>query len=138
MSRICKVLVIEDDDGVRSLLGDVFHDEGYEFTLVGSGTEMRDALDEDDYDVVIIDVSLRGSESGLVLADEARERGCGVIVMTGDPRQMAQVSASSWRSIVKPFHIEAMIALVDLVLQETEAKCMRRTRRDGTAFPARL
>jgi len=47
---------------------------------------------------------------------------------------MARVNAGLWRSTVKPFDIEAISALVDLVLQETQAKCARRMSSDGTAF----
>jgi DNA-binding response OmpR family regulator len=57
MARICKVLIVENDDHVRDLLADVVEDEGYLFATVKTGREMRGALDEDDYDVVIIDVT---------------------------------------------------------------------------------
>jgi DNA-binding response OmpR family regulator len=57
MARICKVLIVENNDDVRDLLGDIFHDEGFRFAMVETGAEMHDALDEDDYDIVVIDVS---------------------------------------------------------------------------------
>ena len=44
MARICKVLIVENDDDVRDLLGDIFHDEGFRFAMVKTGAEMRDAL----------------------------------------------------------------------------------------------
>ena len=34
MARICKVLIVENDDDVRDLLGDIFHDEGFRFAMV--------------------------------------------------------------------------------------------------------
>jgi len=61
MPRICKVLIVENDDDVRDLLGDIFHDEGFRFSMVKSGAEMRAALGEDDYDVAIIDVTQPGT-----------------------------------------------------------------------------
>ena len=138
MARICKVLIVEDHDGVRALLGDIFHDEGYRFTLVASGEEMRGALDGDDYDVVIIDVSLRGSEDGYELAEAAAEQGCGVILTTGDHGHVGRLQASGRVFLMKPFKVQELIALVDRVLKETAARCVRRKRRDGTYFPARL
>jgi len=137
MTRICKVLIVEDDDNVRALLGDLFEDEGYHFTLVRDGAEMEQALDGDDYDVSIIDVSLAGGESGFTLAQTARDRGCGVILTSGDPRHFERLQDGEWRSIAKPFRVQQLIALVDRVLKETAAQCVRRTRSDGTAFPAR-
>ena len=44
-TRICNILVVEDDDSVRALLGDVLDHAGYEFTLARDGAEMRAALD---------------------------------------------------------------------------------------------
>src|SRR5262249_22065513 len=46
MARICKVLIVEDDDDVRALLGDIFHDEGFRFSTVKTGAEMSKALDD--------------------------------------------------------------------------------------------
>ncbi|MBV8888754.1 MAG: response regulator [Alphaproteobacteria bacterium] len=136
MARICKVLIVEDHDGVRALLGDIFHDEGYRFALVGSGGEMREALEDEDYDVVIIDVSLRDGESGFTLAEVARQHGCGVVLTTGDHRHADRLQASGYHFLMKPFKVQELVALVDRVLKEIAARCIRRKRRDGTVFPA--
>jgi DNA-binding NtrC family response regulator len=137
MPRICKVLVVEDDNGVRALLGDIFANEGYRFALVATGAEMRDALDEDDYDVVIIDVLLRSAEDGFALADEARAQGCGVILTTGDHRHGDRLAEGDFPYLMKPFKVQEMVALVDRVLKDTAARCVRRKRRDGSRFAAR-
>jgi len=42
MARICKVLIVENDDDVRDLLGDIFNDEGFRFSMVKAGAEMRE------------------------------------------------------------------------------------------------
>ena len=135
MARICKVLVVEDDDAVRHLLGDVFDDEGYHFTLVKNGIEMRCAFERDEYDIAVIDVSLRGGEDGLQLAELADEYGCGVILTSGDPAQVTRADESEWHFLAKPFRIQHMIELVDRVLKDTEARCERRPRSDDTGLP---
>jgi DNA-binding response OmpR family regulator len=135
MTRICKILVVEDDDAVRSLLGEVFDQEGYEFSLVRDGTEMRAALDADDFDIAVIDISLRG-EDGFALAGLASEHGCGVILTTGDPDRMSHARGSEWRSLMKPFRILPLLAMVEAVLREARAQCERRT--GTTGLSARL
>jgi len=122
---------------VRALLGDIFADEGYRFTLVATGADMREALDEDDYDVVIIDVLLRSAEDGFALAQVAKTQGCGVILTTGDHRHLDRLARGDFPYLPKPFKVQELIALVDRVLKETAAQCVRRTRRDGTQFAAR-
>jgi two-component system OmpR family response regulator len=137
MPRICKVLVVEGHDGVRALLGDALHERGYRFTLVDSGAAMLKALDEDDYEIVLIDVALR-DEDGLALADDAAAQGCGVILTTGDRRHFELVERSRYRHIFKPFMIGSLLQLIDEVLREVQARCVRRKRRDGSLFPLRM
>jgi two-component system OmpR family response regulator len=136
MPRICKVLVVEGHEGVRALLGDALHDRGYRFTLVDCGAAMQRALDEDDYEIVLIDVALR-DEDGMALADDAAAQGCGVILTTGDRRHFDQVERSRHRHIFKPFMIGALLRVVEEVLREVAARCVRRKRRDGSLFPLR-
>jgi DNA-binding response OmpR family regulator len=137
MARICKVLIVENDDDVRELLRDIFDDEGYHFTAVKSGAEMRQALDDEDYDIAVIDVTLPGQEDGFALAPAAREQGCGVVLVTGDPRQMQRLEESGRHYLLKPFRIQQLIEIVDKILIETAAQCVRRKRSDGSFFPAR-
>src|SRR4029077_5316576 len=55
--KICKVLVVEDDSGIRELLTDVFESEGYHFVLAANAEEMRAAMVGDpDIDILIVDV----------------------------------------------------------------------------------
>ncbi len=136
MERICKILVVEDDDSVRALLGDVLDLAGYDFTLVRSGNEMQQALDSGDYDVAIIDVSLRGGEDGFVLAGRADEKGCGVVLTTGDPSQRARLEASGRRHLTKPFRIQQLTELVDAVLKDTQALCAPRPGSPVPLLPA--
>ena len=131
MSRICKILVVEDDDAVALLLGEVFDLEGYEFAIAKNGAEMRDALAAGGYDIAVIDISLRDGEDGLILAAAAHQVGCGVILTTGDPDQMTRAAVSQWRSLMKPFRIRPLLDQVDAVLRETQAICERRTGTGG-------
>jgi DNA-binding NtrC family response regulator len=137
MARVCKVLIVENDDHVRNLLANVFDDEGYLFSLVKNGAEMREKLDEDDFDVAVIDVTQPGHEDGFILGQIAREHGCGPILVTGDHRHMERLQAGGAHFLLKPFRIQQLIEIIDKVLTETAAQCVRRKRADGTFFPAR-
>lgn len=137
MPQICKVLIVEDHDEVRELLVAAFEDEGFEFVAVGTGVEMRTALDEDDYDITIIDVLLPDGEDGFALAETARELGCGVILITGDHRHIERLDKSGHYHLLKPFRLQDLMALIDRVLAETQNLCRRRKRSDGSGFPAR-
>jgi two-component system phosphate regulon response regulator OmpR len=136
MDRICNILVVEDDDSVRALLGDVLDNAGYEFLLARDGTEMRAALDTEIFDVAIIDISLRGGEDGFTLGEAASDKGCSVVLTTGDPERRVRLEASGRRYLMKPFRIKELTDLVDEILRDDGALCARRPP-TGSALPAR-
>jgi two-component system OmpR family response regulator len=137
MPRICKVLLVEDNDEVRDLLIAVLELEGFRFTVVKTGAQTHEALDEDDYDVAIIDALLPGGEDGFALAEVARERGCGAVLITGDHRHAERLQQSGYLYLLKPFRVSDLVALVDRVLAEAANLRRRCRRRDGSFFPSR-
>ncbi|WP_305042977.1 response regulator [Geoalkalibacter sp.] len=69
-----KILVVDDEDDLRLLYTDELQDEGYEVAGAGSGQEARELLARDQFDLMILDIQMRG-ESGLdLLKDVVRER----------------------------------------------------------------
>ncbi len=130
MTRICKILVVEDNDGIRDFLHALFDDEGYHITIVAGGEQMRAALAEDRFDVALIDVTLPGADDGFTLAKVARTTGCGVILVTGNARHFDSVKASGHRYLLKPFRVERLLALVGELIAETK-DCVLSTRRAG-------
>ncbi|MDO3377587.1 response regulator [Geoalkalibacter halelectricus] len=69
-----KILVVDDEDDLRLLYADELQDEGYEVVTAGSGQEARQCLEREPFDLMILDIQMRG-ESGLDLLKEmVRER----------------------------------------------------------------
>jgi DNA-binding response OmpR family regulator len=122
-SRICKVLIVEDDRAIQSLLEDVFDIEGYNFTIVDTGPKMRQALDTDNIDVTVIDVVLPGPEDGMALARYAADRGHRTILVTGHHDHFDSVQKSGHRYLLKPFRLTSLLTLVQQVLRESRAQC---------------
>jgi two-component system, NtrC family, nitrogen regulation response regulator NtrX len=112
MSRSCKILVVEDNDGIREFLQSLFDDEGYEIAVVAGGEATRSILARERFDIAVIDVTLPGADDGFSLAKLAQSAGCGVILVTGDTRHFDRVAASGHRFLFKPFRIERLMQLV--------------------------
>ena len=55
-----RVLVVDDDQGIRSMLHNLLSREGYEVTTAGSGEEGLKALGHDLFDLVLLDLELPG------------------------------------------------------------------------------
>ena len=105
--------------------------------MVKTGAEMREALDAEDYDIVVIDVTQPGHEDGFALARIAREQGRGAILVTGDHRHLERLETSGQHYLLKPFRVQQLVEVVDKILVETAARCVRRKRGDGSFFPVR-
>ena len=120
MVRICKILVVEDNDSIREFLHSLFDDEGYEIAVVSGGDEMRRILATETFDVALIDITLPGGYDGFALAELARDEGCGVILVTGDTRHFDRVEASGHHYLLKPFRIERLLDLVAALIRESD------------------
>jgi two-component system phosphate regulon response regulator OmpR len=78
-----KVLIVDDDPNIRSVLTEYLAGHDYEAVAVDSGVAMREALQQSVPDVVLLDLALPG-EDGLSLARYLRERhAVGIIMITG-------------------------------------------------------
>jgi len=55
-----KALIIEDDEGMRSLLEDFFKEEGFEADSVSNGSEAFRLLVRDTFDLIITDIRMPG------------------------------------------------------------------------------
>src|SRR5213595_1374253 len=67
------ILIVDDEPGVRSALGGVLRDEGYEVDAVDSGEACLERLSRQAYDVVLLDLWLPGMD-GLATFARMRER----------------------------------------------------------------
>jgi len=78
-----KILVVDDDADMRGLLFDVLESEGYRVGTAESGEKALQALAEEQYDLVLTDLRMKGM-LGTALLSEIKHRypDTGVILMT--------------------------------------------------------
>ncbi|AFL54839.1 MULTISPECIES: response regulator [Sinorhizobium] len=117
------ILVVDDDLRIRQMLSRYFEEEGYHVTLAGDGQEMRDCLDKQSIDIILLDLVLPG-EDGLTLARDLRARSdVPLIMLTGrddvvDRVVGLEVGADDY--IAKPFHLREVLARVRGVLRRRQ------------------
>jgi DNA-binding NtrC family response regulator len=63
---VAHILVVDDEESIRILYGEELADEGYQVSSVGSADEAVAILEEDVFDLVVLDIKLK-NESGLDL-----------------------------------------------------------------------
>ncbi len=67
------ILVVDDDELVRMALNELLRPEGYEVHLVASGAEAIEKLDQNGYDLLMLDIIMPEMD-GFELCRKIRER----------------------------------------------------------------
>lgn len=127
-----RILIVDDDEGIRELLLAYLGGFGFEVAAVTDGREMRRHLADHPVDLVLLDLGLP-HEDGLVLARELRDRidRPGIVIVTGRGEAVDRILGLELGAddyIAKPFELREVVARVRSVL--------RRIRPDGAATPA--
>ena len=134
--RAEQILVVDDDVRIRQMLTTYFEDEGYRVTAVADGAAMREALQRQPVDIILLDLVLPGGEDGLMLAREVRARSdTPIIMLTGrddvvDRIVGLEVGADDY--IAKPFHLREVLARLRTVLRRRQPAAAARTEPDET------
>lgn len=83
MSAI-KILLVDDDDGIRNSFKMILTKKGYEVEAISSGFEAVNCIKKSTYDILLTDLKMPNM-NGIELLKEARklDPNLGVIIMTG-------------------------------------------------------
>src|SRR5437773_10141494 len=111
-----RLLVVEDDAGVRTTIVNFLELEGYAVDAVSSSDEALDRLSQTSYPIVISDIYI-DDRTGLDVLDAARRKDptCSVILMTARGTMetvMAATRGGAFDYIAKPFDLDRIIETV--------------------------
>ena len=113
-----KILIVEDEEAIRSFEAINLRRAGYEIVEAGSGEEALQIYDaEPDFDIALLDISVPGMV-GFTLCKELRTRSqkLGVIMLTARTQEMDKISGLMIGAddyITKPFSPSELLARVD-------------------------
>ncbi len=82
MGEHTRILLVDDDDGVRDILANVLGNAGYEVDAARMAATAVPQIEANSYDLVVTDAKLLDG-SGVAVADFAKARGQKVVVLTG-------------------------------------------------------
>ncbi len=115
-----RILIIDDETGVRTLLADVFQAGGYDVCAAATWGEAKVFLDNEKIDLVTLDLQL-GPDNGLDIARRIRKTSqVPIIMVTGSDDVVDRVVGLELGAddyIVKPFHVREVLARVRAVLR---------------------
>jgi two-component system nitrogen regulation response regulator NtrX len=130
------ILLVDDEPGVRSALGGVLRDEGYEVDAVDSGEACLERVGRQAYDVVVLDIWLPGID-GLATLARMRERQVEsqVVMISGHGNIESAVRAikmGAFDFVEKPLSLEKTVLVVRNALRQ------RRLEAENQALRARV
>jgi len=117
------ILVVDDEEAVRTLLKECFELEGYRVSEAKDGAGLSECLSATPVDLITLDLKL-GGENGLELARAIRSRhNVPIIMITGKGDMIDRIVGLELGAddyIAKPFHVREVVARVRAVLRRYE------------------
>jgi len=136
------ILVVDDDQDMRTLLCDELQERGYRIAAASDGREALKKLGEEDCAVVLTDLRMRGMQ-GLELLNEVKRDypGTNVIIMTAFGSVESAIDAmkhGAYDYVTKPIKNEEMALVVEKAVRDAqlrrEVQQLRRAVREDFSF----
>lgn len=118
------ILIVDDDRGIRELVGTYLEKNAMRVSLVANGREMRAALEYGVPDLIVLDLMMPG-EDGLVLCRELRAgkfRTVPVLMLTARNEETDRIVGLEMGAddyLPKPFAVRELLARIRSVLRRT-------------------
>lgn len=124
----CRILLVDDDRGLRHVLSSMLTEAGHEVELAVDGPEAVSRIDRGGLDIVLLDLGLPGM-NGLEVLRHARalDQPPLVIVMTADDTSetlLEAVRRQAYRYLRKPFAPKDVVELVALAMASAPAAAL--------------
>ncbi|MEN9017392.1 MAG: sigma-54 dependent transcriptional regulator [Hellea sp.] len=122
------VLIVEDEDDIRTMIGGILEDDGYEVRLTSKSDEAITALRSRKPSLMILDVWLKGSSmDGIELLDSIKKShpNMPIIIISGHGTVETAVSAirkGAYDYIVKPFKADKLLVTCKRALENARLK----------------
>ncbi len=122
MSGAPRVLVVDDERGMRDFLEIFFRREGMDVSTAASVAEARAALEADEYDLVMTDVQMPGG-NGLELLRSVKEASPETIVIVVTAFATAETAIEAMKQgaydyLTKPFKLDEVRLVVNKALEK--------------------
>ena len=118
-----KILLIEDEPGLRITLGDRLSSEGYGIEAAADGEAGFERASSEDFDLIILDLMLPG-KGGLDVCRDLRQQGLGtpILMLTARDQMVDKVLGLKIGAddyLTKPFDMPELLARIEALLRRT-------------------
>lgn len=132
-----KILIVEDDADISMVEEAYLRSAGYETRILDNGRDVAPALEQDDYDLILLDLMLPG-ENGYEVCREIRDKvDIPILMVTARTESLDKIRGLGLGAddyIAKPFDPAELVARVSANLRQYER--LRRPVLAGKDIPA--
>jgi two-component system OmpR family response regulator len=119
-----RILIVDDDADIRSLLADYLGEQGWYVSTAQDGAAMQQALDSTTIDLIVLDLTLPGSD-GLTLCRDLRAHSAvPVIMLTARSAPLDRILGLEMGAddyLCKPFEPRELLVRIRNVLRRSHA-----------------
>lgn len=121
-----KILLVEDDTNLGTLLKEYLEAKGYSTTLAVNGKQGFDMFAKDKFNICILDVMMPVKD-GFTLAKEIRSIDANIPIVFLTAKSMKEDTVEGFNAgaddyITKPFSMEELLMRIKAILRRTEIK----------------
>jgi DNA-binding NtrC family response regulator len=123
--RPARILVVDDEAHVRSMIGATLERQGYDVQMASSGREAYETLELNSFDLVLTDIVMQDG-NGIVLLERVRAQQPHLPVVMVTAIHDISVAIDSMRRgaydyLLKPFEREHLVSTVQRALEHRQA-----------------
>ena len=119
-----RILIVDDDADIRSLLADYLGEQGWHISTAADGMEMQQVLDTAPIDLIVLDLTLPGSD-GLTLCRDLRAHSAiPVIMLTARSAPLDRILGLEMGAddyLCKPFEPRELLVRIRNVLRRSHS-----------------
>lgn len=132
-ARKPRILIVDDETGIREVLTDIFVADDYDVEAVGNGKDALELIRAKPYDLVLTDIGMPGMDGETlyrVVATEHPELSRRMVFLTGDtlnPKTRSFVEGTGNRWIGKPFNVAEIEEVVGGIVRPDAVRALTDT-----------
>ncbi len=108
-----RVLVVDDDFGVRRLASFVLQAAGYDVAVADNGIEALAYLERESADVVVLDLNMPSMDGYRFVREMEPVARPQILIISGDRAERARKELGADASLQKPFRPDALVEKVE-------------------------
>lgn len=129
MTTAPRILIVDDEERFRFTLAKLLKVRELDVTTLGSGPEALEALKQEQYDVIVLDVRMPGMDGIETLAEIKKlNPNIEVIILTGHASVDAAVDImklGGYDYLLKPCSVEELIEKIEAAFERKQAREQR-------------